>query len=61
MMNTIRCGVAEILMEVEPLAGKHHVAITEHCTRKDWAEQIKEMLDVRYPDACKGLVGHGQI
>jgi hypothetical protein len=49
----IRCGVAEILMEVEPLAGKHHVAITEHRTRKDWAEQITQMLEERYPEARK--------
>ncbi|MBI5659407.1 MAG: transposase [Nitrosomonadales bacterium] len=33
--------------------GKRHVAITERRTRKDWATQIKEMLDERYPDAIK--------
>ena len=49
----VRNGVAEIFMEVEPLAGRRHVAITERRTRKDWAKQIKEMLDVRYPEACK--------
>jgi transposase len=49
----VRNGVAEIFMEVELLAGQRHVAITERRTRKDWAKQIKEMLDVRYPDACK--------
>ena len=49
----VRYGVAEIFMEVEPLAGKRHVAVTEHRTRKDWAEQIKQMLDERYPDARK--------
>lgn len=49
----VRNGVAEIFMEVEPLAGKRHVAITERRTRKDWALQIKEMLDERYPDAIK--------
>jgi hypothetical protein len=45
--------VAEIFMEVEPLAGRRHVAITERRTRKDWAQQIKQMLDERYPDAIK--------
>ena len=40
-------------MEVEPLAGKRHVAVTERRTRKDWAQQIKQMLDDRYPDAIK--------
>ena len=49
----VRNGVAEIFMEVEPLAGKRHVKITERRTRKDWAAQIKQMLDQRYPDAVK--------
>jgi hypothetical protein len=49
----IRNGVAEIFMEVEPLAGRRHVAVTERRTRKDWARQIKQMLDERYPDAIK--------
>jgi hypothetical protein len=49
----VRNGVAEIFMEVEPLAGKRHVEVTEHRTRKDWASQIKQMLDERYPDAIK--------
>ena len=49
----VRNGVVEIFMEVEPLAGKRHVAITERRTRKDWAQQIKEMLDERYPEAAK--------
>ena len=49
----VRKGVVEIFMEVEPLAGKRHVAVTEHRTRKDWAHQIKQMLDDRYPDAIR--------
>ena len=52
----VRHGVAEIFMEVEPLAGKRHVAVTERRTRKDWAMQIKEMLDERYPEAFKVLL-----
>ena len=40
-------------MEVEPLAGRRHVAVTRRRTRKDWAMQIKGMLDVRYPHAVK--------
>ena len=47
----VRNGVAEIFMEVEPLGGKRHVAVTERRTRKDWALQIKQLLDERYPDA----------
>jgi hypothetical protein len=49
----VRNGVAEIFMEVEPLAGKRHVTVTERRTRKDWALQIKRMLDERYPDVIK--------
>jgi hypothetical protein len=49
----VRNGVAEIFMEVEPLAGRRHVAVTEHRTRIDWALQIKQMLDERYPDVHK--------
>ena len=41
----VRNGVAEIFMEVEPLTGKRHVTVTERRTRKDWAQQIKQMLD----------------
>lgn len=48
-----RNGVAEIFMEVEPLAGKRHGAITKRRTRKDWAQQIKQMLDERYPEAIQ--------
>ena len=49
----VRKGVVQIFMEVEPLAGKRHVAITKRRTRKDWAQQIKQMLDDRYPEAIK--------
>jgi hypothetical protein len=49
----VRNGVAEIFMEVEPLAGRRHVTVTEHRTRKDWAMQIKQMLNERYPSAIK--------
>jgi hypothetical protein len=49
----VRKGVVEMFLEVEPLAGKRHVAVTERRTRKDWAQQIKQMLDDRYPDAIK--------
>ena len=49
----VRNGVVEIFMEVEPLAGKRHVMVTERRTRKDWAQQIRQMLDKRYPDAMK--------
>ena len=49
----VRNGVAEIFLEIEPLAGRRHVDITERRTRKDWATFIKAMLDERYPQATK--------
>jgi len=49
----VRNGVAEIFMEVEPLAGRRHVEVTESRTRIDWAHHIRDMLEVRYPDAEK--------
>lgn len=49
----VRNGVAEIFMEGEPLAGTRHVAVTERRTKKDWAMQIKQMLEERYPTAIK--------
>ncbi|OGO37222.1 MAG: transposase [Chloroflexi bacterium RBG_16_57_8] len=49
----VRNGVAEVFLEVEPLAGRRHVAATEHRTSKDWAWWIKSMLDERYPDAIQ--------
>ena len=47
----VRNGVAQVFLEVEPLAGRRHVAVTEHRARTDWAWWIKGMLDERYPDA----------
>lgn len=49
----IRNGVASIFMEIEPLAGKRTVKITERRTRVDWANFINEMLEDRYPVAEK--------
>ena len=49
----VRKGVAEIFMEVEPLAGRRHVAVTERRTRIDWANHIRDMLDIRYLKAEK--------
>lgn len=49
----VRNGVAEIFLEVEPLAGHRHVAVTQRRTAKDWAHFIKGMLDERYPQATK--------
>jgi len=48
-----RCGVANIFMVNEPLAGRRHVKVTERKTKKDWALFIKEIADEHYPIAEK--------
>ncbi len=48
-----RCGVANIFMVNEPLAGKRYVKVTETKTKKDWAFLIKEIADIHYPAAEK--------
>ena len=52
----VRNGVAELFLEVEPLAGRRHVEVTERRTRQDWARFIKGMLEERYPQAVKVLL-----
>jgi hypothetical protein len=49
----VRNGVATLFVEVEPLAGRRHVEVTERRTRQDWAHLIKALLDERYPGAIK--------
>ncbi len=49
----VRNGVASIFLEVEPLAGKRHVEVTERRTAVDWACYVRDLLEVRYPDAIK--------
>ncbi len=48
-----RCGVANIFMANEPLAGKRYVKITEEKKKTDWAKFIKEIADKHYPQAQK--------
>lgn len=48
-----RCGVANIFMANEPLAGKRYVKITQQKTKTDWADFIREIADMYYPDARK--------
>jgi len=48
-----RHGVCNIFMFYEPFGGKRYVSITDRRTKRDWAIQIKELLDVRFPTAEK--------
>ena len=47
----VRNGTCSIFAFIEPLGGKHHVSVREHRTATDWAEEIKYLSDVMYPDA----------
>lgn len=47
-----RCGVCNIFMACEPLAGKRVVKITTRRTKKDWAQFIDEISEL-YPEAQK--------
>jgi transposase len=46
-----RGGVVNVFMFLEPLQGKRWVDVTERRTKVDWAHQIKELVDERYPQA----------
>jgi hypothetical protein len=47
-----RCGVCNIFMVCEPLAGKRMVKTTERKTRRDWACFLEEIAD-QYKEAEK--------
>lgn len=46
-----RGGTVNLFMFLEPLAGRRWVDVTEHRTKVDWAHRIKELVDIRYPEA----------
>jgi hypothetical protein len=48
-----RNGTANIFMLCEPLRGWRRVNVTSRRTRIDWAQQIKELVDVHYPQALR--------
>lgn len=48
-----RNGTANIFGWIEPLTGRRNADVTQRRTAIDFAEQIKDIVDVRYPDAEK--------
>ncbi len=46
-----RHGVANVFMFCEPLGGWRHASVTDRRTKVDWAVEIKELVDVHYPQA----------
>lgn len=51
-----RNGTATNFIFTEPLAGWRKVNVRKRKTKIDWAEEIKELLDVDYPNAKKVLL-----
>jgi len=51
-----RNGTSNIFMFFEPLAGKRFVDITETRKAVDWAHQVKDLADHKYPIAKKILL-----
>ena len=48
-----RCGTASLFLTCEPLAGRCHVSVTERRTAVDFAQEVRDRLEVRYPHAEK--------
>ena len=51
-----RQGVGDLFMFFEPLQGKRHVKVTDQRTRKDWAQAMRVLSDIHYPQAEKIIV-----
>lgn len=46
-----RQGTSNLFLSFEPLQGRRRVKVTERRTKVDWAEMIREIVDVDYPEA----------
>lgn len=49
----IRNGTCSIFVFNEPLGGVRHVSVRERRTAVDWAEEIKYLVDVSYPECSR--------
>lgn len=49
----VREGTCSIFVFNEPLGGTRHLKVRIQRTAKDWAEEIKYLVDVSYPDVEK--------
>jgi hypothetical protein len=46
-----RNGTCNLFLWVEPLAARRNITVTQRRTYVDFAEQMRELVDVHYPDA----------
>jgi hypothetical protein len=49
----VREGVCNLFLVCEPLRGWRHVTVSDRRTRVDWAQCVRELVDVHYPQAEK--------
>jgi hypothetical protein len=47
----VRNGAADLFLATEPLAGWRQVWVTDQRTRLDFAQVVKDLVEVHYPDA----------
>lgn len=51
-----RHGVRNLFLWYEPLMSRRHVEVTARRTRIDFAHQMKDLVDVHFPDAVKVIL-----
>ncbi len=56
-----REGTASLFIATEPLVGKRLIAVTERRTRLDWAQFVRDLIQVHYPDAEKIVLVMDQL
>jgi transposase len=47
----VRNGTRNLFICFEPLRGYRRVSVTKRRTKVDWAEAVRELVDVEYPEA----------
>jgi len=57
----VRNGVANIFAVCEPLVGRREFTVTDRRTKIDWAHLIKDLVDVRHPQAEKIVLVMDQL
>lgn len=56
-----RKGVCNLFMFFAPLEGWRHVKVTDRRTKKDWAECMRDLVDVHFPEADLVVVVMDQL
>ena len=56
-----RAGVANVFMLFVPLEGKRHVSVRKRRTAKDYADVVRELVDVHFPLAEKIVLVHDNL